>query len=197
MPPGGFIFDQVLGDGSLTRITGASLDNILDLVLKFRLVHGVLLAGVEATPEAVFADYNAQVCTKYPWLCSARRQTPVVIMPQSPVAGFEPMLTRMQRWIDTVRVGLPAFTDIQTATNRAMICAQCPQNIDWMTNCGSCNQNLTSLSVQIRGARRLGIDQMLKGCRAFGTLQELAVWLESPGNEQKYPAPPICWRLKQ
>jgi hypothetical protein len=197
VPPGGFIFDQALSDGSYARISGASLDQVLELILRYRQVNGMVLAsGTVPTPEAVWADYNAQVCGKYPWLCTGVREPPpATVAGGSGSGGWELLLLRMQRWLDSIRGSGIEWVEPKTAADRALVCANCPQNVAWETNCSSCNQTLTQGSAAVRGARRLGIDSFLKGCRAFGTLQEVAVWIRDPGGEKRYEAPPPCWRL--
>jgi hypothetical protein len=197
VPPGGFIYDQPLADGSTQRITGASGDNVLELVLKFRQNCGMLLkSGSIPTPDAVWLDYNQQVCTKYPWICSAARSQPQATAALAGPNDFVPLLLRIQAWEDTLRSGAIDFVDIATANARAMVCIGCPMNVPFETNCGSCNQKVAQTSAGLRGARRLGIDQMLRGCRPFGTLNELSVWIQSPGGDQKYTPWPNCWRLK-
>lgn len=196
VPPGGFIFDQALADGSYTRLEGASLDQVQELILRYRQVNGMLLpAGTLVTPEAVWRDYHSQVCTKYPWLCSAARTMPQATQEVATgLGGWEMLYSRMQRWMDEVRSRGQDWVDQKTAHDRAERCLACPQHVLWQTNCGSCNQNLTQQSAAVRGARRLAQDSVLRGCRVFGTLQEVAVWLQSPGGEAKYEAPHFCWR---
>jgi hypothetical protein len=196
VPPGGYTFDQALGDGSFTRIEGGSLDQISELILKYRQANGMLLPeGVQATPDAARADYNAQVCSKYPWLCTPQREPPPVTVEPGGAVGFEMLIYRMQRWIDRIRSHEQAWVDAKNASDRANVCLACPQNVLWQTNCDPCNSNLVQASAALRGARRLAQDHSLRGCRAFGTLQEVAVWLADPGGEAKYQPPPICWRL--
>jgi hypothetical protein len=192
------VFDQPLSDGSKMRITGGSLDNVLELILRFRLEHLILLpSGTEATPEAVSNDYHGTVCAAYPWLCrptSGGGSAP----PGQYGPVFVPLFTRMLENLNGLKASVPAFVDMQSATNRANACMQCPQNILWETNCGTCNQNLTALAYAIRGGRRLNADSGLRGCRAFGTLLAVSVWLQEPGGDNKYQqsAPVgLCWRL--
>lgn len=197
VPPGGYIYDQALADGSTQRITGASYDHILELVLKFRQTCTMLLPqGVGVSPESVWGDYNAQVCAKYPWNCSAARTQPQATSEVATGAtGFEMLIDRLQRWIKGIQSQSNVFVDYANAQARAQICMACPQNVFWQTNCGTCNQTVSQQSAAIRGGHRTGMDEALKACRAFGTLQELAVWLAEPGGEAKYQPPPICWRL--
>jgi len=197
VPPGGYIYDQPLADGSWCRITGASYDNVIELILKYRLANGMLLPqGCAATPDAVSADYNAWACLKYPWLCTPQRSAPQATAEVSTGAvGFEILLQRMQRWIDQVRSHPVDWIDSKSATDRALVCANCPQNVSWQTNCDPCNSNLVQASAALRGSRRTALDPLLRGCRAYGTLQEVAVWIRDPGGDNKYEPPPHCWRV--
>jgi hypothetical protein len=199
VPPGGFHYEQGLGDGSYTRIEGGSLDQLLDRILVYRQQNGMILAsGTEPLPESVWRDYNAQVCGQYPWLCTGVREAPVATVEGAGVAsGFELLVLRMSRWVDGLKRGPIDWVDQKNATDRANICLGCPQNVDWHSSCGTCNQNLVLGAAAVRGVRRTGVDAGLKGCRAFGTLQELAVWISEPGGDAKYKAPAICWRLKE
>jgi hypothetical protein len=198
VPPGGFYFEQALSDGSYSKIEGASLDHILELVLKYRQGNGMILpSGCTPTPEAVWADYNAWVCSKYPWLCTGTREPP----PQttetlSLTTGWEMLVLRAQRWVDALKRTAIDWVDQKSATDRAQICLACPQNVEWHTNCSSCNQNLVGSAQAIQGVRRTGVEAGLKCCRAFGTYQPLAVWLQQPQGDSRYQPPPQCWRLK-
>jgi len=197
VPPGGFIYDQPLADGSHMRISGASYDNILELILKFRLVHlAVLPAGTQATQEAVLADYNQAVCSQYPWLCRPL-DAPVPAAAAGQGAAFVPLFTRMLDNLNQLKnAGAIPYVDQLAAQTRANICLNCPQNVQWETNCGNCNQNLIALSYQVRQGRRLGCDSGLRGCRAYGTALPVSVWLADPGGDNKYQPPSICWRVR-
>jgi hypothetical protein len=182
------------------RITGGSLDHVLELILKFRLEHLMLLAtGAQATVESVSLDYHGTICARYPWLCkptSGGGSAPREAGGQSR-GIFVPLFSRMLDNLNKIKsAGVPDFTDIQAATSRANLCMQCPQNIGWETNCGTCNQNLTALAYAVRGGRRLGADSGLRGCRAFGTLLAVSVWLQDPAGDNWYEqsAPSLCWR---
>ena len=189
------MYFQELGDGSYSRIEGGSLDDILERVLRYRQQNGIVLAsGVEALPESVWRDYNAQVCGKWPWLCTGVREPPPMTVEAGGGSGFEMLVLRMQRWIDGLRRGPIDWVDQKRAIERGQVCLGCPQNVEWATNCSSCNHALVMSSAAVRGVRRTGLEGQLRGCRAFGTLQEVAIWVESPGGEAKYAAPPQCWR---
>jgi hypothetical protein len=197
VPPGGFWYEQALADGSVTRISGGSLDQVLELVLAYRQQNGMILgAGVEALPEAVSRDYHQWACGKWPWLCTGVREGPTATVEASGgVRGFELLVLRMQRWVDGLRRGPIEWVDAKRALERANICLGCPMNVLWETNCGSCNQNLVLSSAAVRGVRRTGMEGGLKGCRVYGTLQEVAVWVQDPGGEgAKYQVPSFCWR---
>lgn len=198
VPPGGYIYDQPLSDGSYSHIVGASLEDIAGLIWKFRLANPMILPeGCQATLDGSSADYHAQVCARFPHVCTPQRGAPVATTEISTGAsGFEMLYTRMERWIGATRAGQLDWVDSKTATDRALICASCHANIDWQTSCGVCNDNLTRAAAQIQGNRRTALDSHLRACRVFGTLQRLAVWISDPGGEKKYPAPPQCWRLK-
>jgi hypothetical protein len=197
VPPGGFYFDQALSDGSYSRITGGSLDNVLELILKYRQLNGMVLPeGTVPTPEAVWADYHAWACAKWPWLCTGTAQLPPFTTERvSAVSGWEMLVLRMQRWVDNLRRAPIEWVDQKRAIDRANICLGCPQNVFWETTCSSCNATLSQSAAAVRGVRRTGLESGLKGCRAYGTLQELAVWIDNPGGDGRYQAPPFCWRL--
>lgn len=199
VPPGGFYYEQGLSDGSWSRIEGGSLEHLLDLILRYRQNNGMILAeGTVPTPEGVANDYHAWACSRWPWLCTGVREP----VPQTTEvhgvgpSGFELLVLRMQRWVDNLRRAPIGWVDPKRAIDRAQICVGCPSNVDWTTNCGSCNQNLTMSAAAVRGVRRTGLEAGLKGCRAFGTLQELAVWLEDPQGDRRYAPPPQCWRVR-
>jgi hypothetical protein len=194
VPPGGFIFDQALVDGSFTRIEGGSFDQVLERILAYRLANGMVLGESErALPQAVERDYNAQVCGKYPWLCTGVREgVPAPGLEKG--SAFELLITRISRWLSSLALEQVRWVDQKSAAERAQVCLGCPQNVFWETGCSPCNQQVRSGSSSLRGARRLALDSGLKGCRSFGTLQEVAVWMETPGGEAKYAAPPFCWR---
>jgi hypothetical protein len=196
VPPGGYRYEQPMADGSYCLIVGGSLDDICQRILAFRLANGMAVkSGTLSTPEGAANDYHAQVCAKYPWVCTPQ------VEPLTPIretgtgaTGFEMLYARMQRWVDFVRSNAQDWVDQKTASDRANVCVGCPQNVAWETNCGACNSNLVRTAAAITGARRVANGPQLKGCRSFGTLQALAVWLSNPGGDNKYPRPPQCWR---
>ena len=196
VPPGGFVYDQPLADGSFYRVEGASLDHVRELILKYRQQNGMILAaGTISTPDAVSSDYHAWVCAKYPWLCTPQRDPLPVTVEAGGASGFEMLLYRMGRWLEGVRSHAQDWIDPKSASDRANVCLSCPQNVLWQTTCDPCNSNLIQSAAALKGARRLPQDGALRGCRAFGTLQEVGVWLREPGGERKYQPPPMCWRL--
>lgn len=197
VPPGGYIFDQALVDGSYSHIVGASLDDIGAKIWKFRLANPMVLPpGCQATLDASVLDYHAQTCAKYPWNCTPQRTQPQATMEVATGAtGFQMLYNRMERWIGAVRSSPIDWVDNKTAADRALICASCHANTAWETNCGQCNQSLAQQAQAVLGNRSTAFDGSLRACRAFGTLQKLAVWMALPGGDSKYIAPPQCWRL--
>jgi hypothetical protein len=198
VPPGGFVFEQSLVGGGVTIIVGGSLDDVLGKVLEYREQNGPVLDPGQSlvTPDGVWGDYHAQVCSRYPWLCTGVREEMVVTQPLEggPSTPWEMLYTRMLRWVDVVRTSDVGWVDQKTASDRALVCVGCPMNVAWETNCGPCNQNLSTLALSVIGGRRTALQGQLKGCRSFGTLQALAVWMSEPGGDEKYPAPSVCWR---
>jgi hypothetical protein len=197
VPPGGYRYEQGLGDGSVSVIEGGSLEEVLGKVLAYRIANVMVLAsGVEASEEAVEKDYHGQVCGKWPWICKPLERGEIVRSQQTSAGGFEMLIVRMQRWFGWLRGKSLGWVDMRVAYERGNVCLGCPQNVYWESGCGECNRQIRVDSAALRGSRRLGIDGGLKGCRAWGTLQEVAVWLEEPGGEKRYEAPGMCWRVK-
>jgi hypothetical protein len=201
VPPGGYWYEQGMADGSWTRIEGGSLDNLYSLILQYRQMNGgVVKEGTLCTPDGVWGDYQQWACGKWPWLCTGVREPPPSTMTLgagTPGSGFEMLIFRMQRWVDGLRMGAIDWVDQKRATDRAQVCMGCPQNVAWETNCTSCNGNLVQSDRAVLGVRRTGFEQALRGCRAYGTKLDLAVWVDNPGGDNKYEAPPQCWRLTE
>jgi hypothetical protein len=194
VPPGGYWYEQTLVGGGWTRIEGGSLEDLYGKILVYRQNNGMLVEGA-ATPEGVWGDYQGWACGKWPWLCTGVREPPPVTMDSGGLSGFEMLVMRMQRWVDGVKRGPVSWVDQKRAVDRAQVCLGCVMNVSWETNCSSCNGNLVQSAAAVLGARRTGLEVGLRGCRAWGTKMDLGVWMESPGGDGKYGAPPGCWRV--
>lgn len=90
------------------------------------------------------------------------------------------------------------FATKEEADRRALICAECPKNVD--VSCSSCAAGAFLLKqMNVVGGRTTSSDVVLKHCEACGCSNKIKVWvpksviLEKTPKEQMDNLPASCW----
>ena len=88
-------------------------------------------------------------------------------------------------------------TPIQEANIRSEICVNCPHNIRYRSNCGSCASQTDRLTTAVKNGRHSAYEHRLGGCNILGIDLSTAVLLEDDmlgekTNDERLPN--NCWR---
>jgi hypothetical protein len=195
--PSGWHFEQPLDSGQKQRIEGRTYRELIDRTLLFRQQHLELVPSGTATKEQVESDLLTWICTRWPTQCTGSRgELPKPIVPANP--GYARPTSRIEDWFKTLSGKDLEWLDQATAVKRTRTCLGCHLNQNWATSCGSCNQNIRTRSLLIRGSHRTGFESQLRACLAYGWLLEVAVWLKDghAGGPRRKP-PPECWQRQR
>lgn len=209
VPPGGWHFKQKLVSSPQRPKTqllyGHSYSNLLENVFQFRLNNLEVIPSGTATRESVDADVGFYLCGNFPNNCTGSRAQFVELaksghMPGKPARPDRARpLSKIEDWITHLGNQELKFVDQMKAHERAKTCMKCPMNQNWRTGCGPCNENAIRRATLVRGSHSTGLETKLKACTHFGTLLELAVWLENDhatGRDRRSP-PDKCWKLTE
>lgn len=199
MPPGGWHYPQLLSSGQSVRITSHSFEQLLSDMLDFRSRHLELCNGAaKATPESVRADLKSYLCANFRQNCADSPSSSAI------TARVGIGITNYQRPIDRGADWLAKIGHLQTtkidpalAGHRAQICAQCAQNVRWVSGCGPCNDNVEVRIQNAKGSFYTPYDRNLGLCRIYGHMNTVAVWLADTHSENDQKPPPICWKAQE
>lgn len=195
--PGGWHYPQSLTSGQSIKITGFSFEELINNMLEFRRRHPELVGGnATATIEKVRIDLKNYLCTHFRQNCADAPSNPNI----QPLANAQRFRTDYSRPIDRASDWLASVTaakiervDAALAAARAQICATCPMNIRWMSPCAPCNDSVQIRIQNAKGSAHTPYDRHLFVCRAYGHVNEVAVWLANTMSETKQQIPVNCW----
>jgi hypothetical protein len=102
-------------------------------------------------------------------------------------------INKASDWLARISTMPLEHVDAALAAQRAQICASCPQNVQWQTGCGPCNDNVNVRTQIAKGSLATPYDRNLFVCRIFGTHNAVAVWLKDTFSNSDQKPPPICW----
>lgn len=208
VPPGGWHFKQKLVSSpqrpSTQLLYGQTFSDLLENVFQFRLNNLEVIPSGTATRESVDSDVGYYICGHFPQNCTGAKSQFVEMartghMPGKPAKERPRPLSRIEDWITTLGEHELKFVDQMRAHERTRVCMKCPLNQAWRTGCGPCNDNAVRRASLIRGSHATGLEKKLNACTHFGTLLELAVWLEEDHAEgrSRHEPPDKCWKLTE
>jgi hypothetical protein len=193
--PGGWNYPQTLNDGQVVTVTGMGYDALKREVLAFRLRHLDMVDPETATPEKVAKDLRSYVCGRWPnWCAEPNGTAPAFQPPVVPESAFVPLIARINHWFSAISGRSVGFVEPSDANRRAAICVDCPSNLRWETSCGPCVQQTRHASLVVKGSRKTLYEDDLLGCRAYGHLNPVAVWLTDTASVVLHPPPANCWK---
>jgi hypothetical protein len=198
VPPGGWTYPQVLSSGQTIKIEGFSFEQLLEAMLDFRRRHLDLAGGAEnANIEAVRRDLKAYFCAHFKANCA---DSPTVPAQQQGIGlqnSYVRPIDRAANWLAKRAQARVDLVDMGLASNRAHVCAQCPQNVRWATSCAPCNDNVLVRAQQMKGNQRTQFDPQLFMCRVWGHINSVAVWMTDTQTTPEHDAPANCWHLTE
>jgi hypothetical protein len=171
-PPGGFRFV----DADKVEHVAESFDRLVKNLAAYR-------KRVGRPPGDPSAEITEQICRRNPAMCVG----------DSPGYDGKALAARVVANINAlVRDGNRRNTDSKNVPARALACAGCPFNVEWLSFCLPCQKKTARLLEHIvRPGKPL---KSLKGRACLRACDDLsvAVWLsEGPGVSG---APAQCWR---
>jgi hypothetical protein len=192
--PSGWHFLQRLESGQYQRIDGRTYDELVEKTFQFRLQHIELVPSGTATVERVSEDLLRWICTRWPQQCTGARGELPPAPPRARQIGYQRPSNRVEDWFKLLSTQNLEWVDQATAHKRAKICVACKLNQSWQTACGPCNTNIRTKALLLRGSHKLGLENQLRACLAFGWLNEISVWLVDGFNQPSRDVPPACWK---
>lgn len=196
VPPGGWHYEQKFSSGQSHKIIGYSFEQLLENILDFRRRHIELCGAENAYIERVRADLKAYFCAHFRQNCAdspVLPQTGSGIGITNTMTSYNRPIDRAADWLAQIAGRAPQFIDIGLASQRAQICAQCPQNIRWQTPCAPCNETVEVRLQNFKGNLRTPFDSRLFMCRVFAHVNSAAVWLNDTQTTPLFPPPAHCW----
>jgi hypothetical protein len=200
VPPQGWHYIQQLSSGQAHRVTGFSFEQLLENMLDFRRRHIDLCGAENATIESVRADLKTYLCAHFRQNCGDSPSMPhnvAGIGVTNSGRDYDRPIDRAGNWIATIALTRPEFVDYGLSGHRAQICVQCPQNIRYATGCAPCNETVDVRIQNFKGNLRTPYDNRLFMCRAFGWLNQAAVWIKNPQDNPIHPLPQHCWKVQE
>ena len=195
VPPGGWHFEQALSSGQSVRIAGGSFEQLIAALVEFRLRHSDLCGGAaRADVGNVRADIRDYYCRNFRQNCAGGYSPPAA---RGPVNQYVSPINRAADWL--VRIGNARLehVDAALAAQRAYVCAQCPQNVQWQSGCTACNTNIQVRTQNAKGSAATPYDKNLLVCRCYGHANEVAVWLKNTLSQSEHEPPAHCWHITE
>lgn len=181
IPPGGWHYYD--GDA---KLTGHSYDNLLEVVTNFRAENYLPVGDVEG-------DVNSYICSKNPNFCHGVDMV-VVTSVNTPSQKTE-LLNDVTIWAKNVINSSKevALVSSELAEQRAKICLNCKQNVQWKSGCGACVKATDRLSASIRQAKETKTSKALGGCLLLRHDNKSAVFMSRDSISPSDNLPVDCW----
>ena len=100
-------------------------------------------------------------------------------------------------WLASLGNQRSEYVDAALAAHRAQICAQCSQNVQWLTPCQPCNENVLIRMQNAKGSLATPYDRNLLVCRSHGWHNAVSVWLKDPPSTPQQAVPTHCWKITE
>lgn len=180
-PKDGYIF--VESDGA--KIRGENWTKLMGRVSAYRKRAGLAQGDVEA-------EVMAQACARNPSHCAEVNEATIH---QTKVASLKGRVLQYLSFIRGLLTGSRVpWVSPADATNRANVCASCPNNIALPEGCSSCRAAVRAMQKEILGGRR--IDARLNGCSVLGESLPVSTWVEHDVVDSA-ELPAHCWRKRR
>ena len=198
VPPRGWKYPQLLSTGQSVEIVGYSFEQLLENIVDFRRRHSELCGGAQkADIGTVREDYRTYVCKHFRQNCASGVNTPAVQTGGIGVTNYVSPINKAADWLAALSNTRPEYADAALAAQRAQICAQCNQNVQWQTPCAPCNENILVRTQNAKGSLSTPYDRNLLVCRTHGWHNAVAVWLKNPQSTPQQAVPEHCWKVTE
>lgn len=179
IPPGGWHF--VDNDGVRVPLDGEAenYSKLLRSVMDRRIANRMTVGDVKA-------DVDGYICGNFPSQCG-RIETP---QPNIPNSGQTRFIDKIAPALTKLHESGVKLVSREIAVQRAEICRQCQQNVEWENSCPSCVDGVRRLSYLMRGGQELGV-RGVKACRLHNLPLETACFVRDIPKADGLPNE--CW----
>lgn len=187
MPSCDWTYEQPLPTGGTQRIPAkGTADNDRDLVAQVRQFRANLNISQDnlEIEVAEFIKQRSPQNNKYPG------RTQPFNPPQRVTRPIRPLIERITDWIKLVGPKQPKLLLEEEATERASICARCPQNVKWKTGCLPCCDTIIQKGRHLRQRVDYPHADTLKACRLHDFYLPGAVFIDRDFLGNTHPEAP-------
>jgi hypothetical protein len=181
IPPGGHHYME--GD---VKISGSSYKNLLENVTNYRAENYIPVGDVEG-------DVTNYICGNWPHFCHGVDMV-VVTSVASPTARTE-LMNDISTWARNILYSTERnqLVSDEVAEERAKICRNCPNNVNWRGGCSSCIAATDRICASIRNARDTKSSAVLGGCKLLRHDNRTAIFFDKEKLAESNDLPNFCW----
>ena len=168
------------------KITGSSYKNLLENVTNYRAENHISLGDVEG-------DVTNYICGNWPHFCHGVDM--VVVTSVTSPTGRSELMNDISTWARNILHSneRTQLVSDDLAEQRAKICRQCPNNVNWRGGCSSCIAATDRICASIRNARDTKSSQVLCGCKLLRHDNRTAIFIDKDKLSESNDLPEFCW----
>jgi len=181
IPPGGLHYTE-----SDVKITASSYKNLLENVTNYRAENHISLGDVEG-------DVTNYICGNWPHFCHGVDM--VVVTSVTSPTGRSELMNDISTWARNILHSneRTQLVSDDLAEQRAKICRQCPNNVNWRGGCSSCIAATDRICASIRNARDTKSSAVLGGCKLLRHDNRTAIFFDKDKLSESNDLPEFCW----
>ena len=181
IPPSGHHYME--GD---VKITGSSYKNLLENVTNYRAENHIPVGDVEG-------DVTNYICGNWPHFCHGVDM--VVVTSVTSPTGRSELMNDISTWARNILHSNERnqLVSDDLAEQRAKICRQCPNNVNWRGGCSSCIAATDRICASIRNARDTKSSAVLGGCKLLRHDNRTAIFFDKDKLSESNDLPEFCW----
>lgn len=181
IPPSGHHYME--GD---VKITGSSYKNLLENVTNYRAENHIPVGDVEG-------DVTNYICGNWPHFCHGVDM--VVVTSVTSPTGRSELMNDISTWARNILHSNERnqLVSDDLAEQRAKICRQCQNNVNWRGGCSSCIAATDRICASIRNARDTKSSAVLGGCKLLRHDNRTAIFFDKDKLSESNDLPEFCW----
>jgi hypothetical protein len=181
VPPGGYHY--IDGD---VKIVGYTYRNLIDNVTSYRAENHLPINDVEG-------DITNYICGNWPHFCHGVDMVTVTSI--KPPTRQGDLMNDISTWARNILHSTKQnqLVSDELAEQRAKICRQCPNNVNWRGGCSSCIAATDRICASIRNARDTKSSQVLGGCKLLRHDNRTAIFFDKDNLSESNDLPEFCW----
>lgn len=168
------------------KITGSSYKNLLENVTNYRAENHISLGDIEG-------DVTNYICGNWPHFCHGVDM--VVVTSVTSPTGRSELMNDISTWARNILHSneRTQLVSDELAEERAKICRQCPNNVNWRGGCSSCIAATDRICASVRNARDTKSSQILGGCKLLRHDNRTAIFFDKDKLSESNDLPEFCW----